>query len=58
MSTVAFQQPVPFQFAKIVAKPVQPVAFRGKLKSGEDGFMDVFGGPTADGIAAMQQDFQ
>ena len=52
-SAITFQQSMPLQFAEIVAKLVQPVVFRGKLESGKNSFMDLFGGPAAHGIAAV-----
>jgi len=57
-AAIAFQQAMAFQFAQIVAKLVQSVGFRGELKRGQNGLMDLFGGPAADSAAAMQQDFQ
>ena len=55
---VAFQQAVAFEFAQIVAELVEAVGFGGKLKGGEDGFVDLFRGPSADGIDAMEQDLK
>ena len=55
---IALQQPVAFQFAQIVAELVQPVGFGRELERGEDGLMDLFGGPAADGIAAVQEHLQ
>jgi hypothetical protein len=43
------QQIVPFQFAYIVTELVEAVGFGGKLKGGENGLVDLFGGPAADG---------
>ena len=57
-AAIALQQAVPFELAQIVAELVQPVLFRGEMKGSEDGFMDLFGRRAADGVAAMQQDFQ
>ena len=52
------QQAVPFELAQIVAELVQPVLSGGEMKGSEDGFMDLFGRRAADGVAAMQQDFE
>ncbi len=57
-AAIAFQQAVPFELAQIVAEMVQPVLFRGELERSEDGFMKLFGRRAANGVAAMQQDFQ
>src|SRR6266581_8158153 len=57
-AAVAFQQAVSFQFAQIVAELVEPVGAGGKLEGGEYGLVDLFGGPAANGIAAVQQHFQ
>ena len=57
-ASIALQQAVPFELAQIVAKLVESVLFRGELERSEDGFMNLFGRRAADGIAAMQQDFQ
>ena len=55
---VAFQEPMAFQLAQIVAELVESIGFRGELKSSEDGFMDLSGSPTSDGVAAVQENFQ
>ena len=55
---IASEQAVTFQFAQVVSKLVQSVGFRGKLKRGQNGLVDLFGGPAADSVATMQQDFQ
>ena len=55
---VALQQAVALEFAQIVAELVEAVGFGGKLKGGEDGLVDLFRGPSADGIAAMEQDLK
>jgi len=49
---------VPLELTQIVAELVQPVGLGRKLKSGEDGLVDLFGGPAADGIAAMEQNLE
>ena len=55
---VALQQVVALEFSQIVAELVEAVGFGGKLKGGEDGLVDLFRGPSADGIAAMEQDLK
>jgi hypothetical protein len=57
-AAIAFQQVMAFQFAQIVAKLVQTIAFGGKLKRGQYGFVDLLGSPAADSIAAVKQNLQ
>ena len=57
-TTVAFYKRMPLQFAEIVAKLVQSVGFGGKLERSENSFVDLFGGPAADGIPTMQKNLQ
>src|SRR4051794_23133769 len=47
-----------FKFSKIVAGLVQPIGFCRKLERGEDGGGNLFGTPTTDGIAAVQENLQ
>jgi hypothetical protein len=47
-----------FEFAQIVAELVQAVSLRRKLERGEDGGVNLVAGPTADGIAAVQENLQ
>jgi hypothetical protein len=47
-ATVAFEQSMAFEFAEIVTKLVESVLFRGKLERGDDGRVNLFGGPAAD----------
>ena len=47
-----------FQLAQIVAELVERVRFRRQLKRGEDGIVNLSGGPAADRAAVMQQDFE
>ena len=54
MGAIAFEQPVPLQFSQVVAKLVQAVGAVGKLEGGERGLMNLFDGPTADGVAAVK----
>jgi hypothetical protein len=37
---------------------VEAVGVGGKLKAGENGLVDLFGGPAADGITATEENFQ
>jgi hypothetical protein len=46
------------EFAKVVAKLVEGVGFGRKLKGGENGLMDLSGGPAAEGRTGMQENFQ
>ena len=46
-----------FQLPQIVAELIQPIARNRKLKSGQDGLVDLFGRPPADRSATMQQYF-
>ena len=46
------------EFAEIVAELVQPVRFRRDLEGGEDDGVNLFGSPTADGIASVQENLQ
>jgi hypothetical protein len=57
-AAIAFEQTVTFEFAQIVAELVQLVSMGRKLERGEDGFMDLVGGPTADRVAAVQKNLQ
>jgi len=49
---------MPLEFAKVVANLVEGVGFGRKLKGGENGLMDLFGGPAAEGRSGMQENFQ
>src|ERR1700691_42776 len=55
---IALEQTVALKFAQIVAELVEAVGFGGKLKGDENGLVDLFGGPAAEGRAAMQENFQ
>jgi len=55
--TIAFEQTVAFEFAQIVAELIQPVSIGGEVKRRQDGLVDLFCGPAADRVAAMQEDF-
>ena len=55
---LAIQQAMAFEFAEIVAELVEPVRLRRELEGGEDGGVNLFGSPTADGIAAVQENLQ
>lgn len=55
---MAFEEAVSFQLAEIVAELVQPVGLRRELKRGEDGLVDLSGGPAADGVAGMEENLQ
>ena len=55
---LAIRQAMAFEFAEIVAELVEPVHLRRELEGGEDGGVNLFGSPTADGIAAVQENLQ
>src|SRR6266852_1076820 len=55
---LAIRQAMAFEFAKIVAELVEPVHLRRELEGGEDGGVNLFGSPTADGSAAVQENLQ
>jgi hypothetical protein len=55
---IALEKSVAFQFADVVAELVQSVGPWGKLECRDYGLVDLFSGPAADGVAAVQQDFQ
>jgi len=44
--------------AEVVAKLVEGVGSWGELKGGENGLMDLFGGPAAEGRIGMQEILQ
>src|SRR5437870_13172581 len=56
--SVTLQQPVGFEFAQVVAELVQPVGAVGEVEGGEDGVVDLLGGPAADLTTAVQEDFE
>ena len=47
-----------FELAEIVAQLVQAVGTGGEVEAGEDGVVDLLGGPAANLSAAMQEDFE
>lgn len=49
---------MPLQFAEVVTELIQTVGFGRELERGEDGFVDLFGRPAADGVAAMEENLQ
>ena len=51
--SVTLQQPVGFELAQVVSKLVQPVAAVGAVEGGEDGVVDLLGGPAADLTTAV-----
>src|SRR4029077_10210058 len=56
--SVTLQQPVGFELAQVVAELVQPVGAVGEGEGGEDGVVDVLGGPAADLTTAVQDDLE
>ena len=55
--TIALDQSVGFHFAQIVAELVQAVALGGQTKVDQEGLMELFGAPTTDHGAPVQQNF-
>ena len=55
---VTLEQPVGFQLAQVVAELVQPVGAVGEVEGGEDGVVDLLGGPAADLTAAVEQNLE
>ena len=55
---ITFEQSVPLELAQVVAQLVEPVHLRRELEGGEDGGVNLFGSPTTDGVAAMQENLQ
>ena len=56
--SVTLQQPVGFELAQVVAELVEPVGAVGEVEGGEDGVVDLLGGPAADLTTAVQEDFE
>src|ERR1700732_776485 len=54
--SITLQQPVAFELAQFVAQLVKAVGFLGQAEGGEDGLVDLFGGPAADVAAGVQED--
>src|SRR3984893_7134995 len=44
-----------FELAQVIAQLVQAIGFVGDVECGEDGLVDLFGGPAADMTAAVQE---
>ena len=57
-SSVTLQQPVGFELAQVVRELVEPIGAVGEVEGGEDGVVDVLGGPAADLTTAVQQDLE
>ena len=47
-----------FEFAEVVAQLVQSVLIEGKLERADDGLVNLFGRPAADGTAIVQKNLQ
>ena len=47
-----------FELAEIVAQLVQAIGTGGEVEAGENGVVDLLGGPAANLSAAMQEDFE
>lgn len=57
-SAITFKDSMSFEFAEIVTELVQPVGFGRKLERRDDGLVNLFDGPAADGSAIMQENLQ
>ena len=55
---VTLQQAVDLELAEVVAELVQAVGIGGEVEAGEDGVVDLLGGPAANLSAAVQEDFE
>ena len=51
--SIPLQQPVAFEFAQVVAQLVDAVASVGELEGGDNGLMDLPGGPATDVAATV-----
>ena len=56
--TVTLDQSMTLEFAQVVAQLVQAVSLLGEMEGGEDGLVDLLGGPTADVRAAVQENLE
>src|ERR1700737_197509 len=56
--SVTLQQPVGFELAQVVTELVEPVGAVGEAEGGEDGVVDLLGGPAADLTTAVQEDLE
>jgi hypothetical protein len=55
---VPLQQTVAFEFWQVITELVQSAGLWRKLECGEDGFMNLLGGPAPNGVAAVEQHLQ
>ena len=44
--SVACHQAMGFQFAKVISEMVEAIAFRADVEGGQEGFVDLAGGPA------------
>ena len=56
--SVTLQQPVGLELAQVVTELVEPVGAVGEVEGGEDGVVDVLGGPATDLTTAVQEDLE
>ena len=56
--SIALQQAMAFEFAQVVAQLVDAVASVGEMEGGDNGLMDLLGGPATDVAATMQEDLE
>ena len=56
--SIPLQQATAFEFAQVVAQLVDAVASVGEMEGGDNGLMDLFGGPATDVAATVQEDIE
>ena len=54
---VSGEQPMRFEFAQVVSELVESIAVRSDAEGGQDGFVDLAGGPAGDYCSAVQHHF-
>jgi hypothetical protein len=55
---VTFDQSVALELAQVVAELVESVSFFGEMEGGEDGLVDLLGGPAANMTTSVQENFE
>ena len=56
--TVTLDQSMSLEFAQVIAQLVQTVSSLGEMEGGEDGLVDLLGGPPADVSAGVQKNLE
>jgi hypothetical protein len=57
-AAIALKQSVAFELAQVVAELVQTVVLGRKIKRGENGLVDLLGGPSTHGRTPVQENLQ